>query len=48
VADDVAHVKSLGTEEEVGDELHTVRLAVVSFVWLIDMCMVGLTIARIQ
>jgi hypothetical protein len=30
VADDVAHVKSFGTKEEVGDELHTVGLEIVS------------------
>jgi hypothetical protein len=31
VADDVAHVESLRAKEEVGDELHTVGLPVISF-----------------
>lgn len=48
VANDVAHVQSLRAKEEVGDELHTVCLAIVSFMWLIDMYVEGLTIARIQ
>ena len=37
VADDVAHVQSLGAEEEVGDELHTVCLGFISLVWLIKL-----------
>lgn len=48
MANDVAHVKSLGAKEEVGDELHTICLATVSFVWLVVMYIEGLTIARIQ
>jgi len=48
VADDVAHVQSLRAKEEVGDELHTVCLASVSFVCLIELYMGELTIARIQ
>ena len=48
VTDDVAHVQSLGAEEEVGDELNTVCLVIVSFMWLIDLYMEELTIARIQ
>jgi hypothetical protein len=48
VADDVAHVKSLGTKEEIGDELHTVGLEIVSLMWSDDLYMEELTIARIQ
>ena len=48
VADDVAHVKSLWAKEEVGDELHTVGLDIVSFMLPIDLRVEELTIARIQ
>ena len=48
VADDVAHVKSLGDKEEVCDELHTVCLVVVSLVRVNSLCAKELTIARIQ
>lgn len=48
VTDDVAHVQSLGAKEEVGDELHTVCLRIVSHVLFDDLLMERLTIARIQ
>ena len=48
VADDVAHVEGFRAKEEVGDELNTVCLVIVSFMWLIDLYMEELTIARIQ
>lgn len=48
VTNDVAHVQSLGAKEEVGDELHTVCLAVVSLMWLMGLHTEELTIARIQ
>lgn len=48
VTDDVAHVQSLGAKEEVGDELHTVCLKLVSHVWFDDLLVERLTIARIQ
>ena len=48
MADDVAHVKSLGAKEEVGDKLHTVGLDIVSFMRPIDLRIEELTIARIQ
>lgn len=48
VADDVAHIQSLGTEEEVGDELHTVCLVIFSLMRVTSLFTKELTIARIQ
>jgi hypothetical protein len=48
MTDDIAHVESLGAEEEVGDELHTIGLEIVSLMWSDDLYIKGPTIARIQ
>jgi len=48
VADDIAHVESLGSKEEVGDELHTVCLSLVSLARWHFRNKVERTIARIQ